>query len=105
MGKYLLIYHGGGAPTTDEDREKETAAWTKWFTELGPATVDQGNPTSQARTVASDGAVNDGGGSNPASGYSIISVDSFDNAVNATKMCPHLASGGSVEVAEIYEIM
>ena len=23
MGKYLLIYHGGGAPATDEDREKD----------------------------------------------------------------------------------
>ena len=105
MGKYLLIYHGGGAPASDEDREKETAAWTQWFTELGSATVDRGNPTSHAMTVASDGAVSDGGGASPASGYSIISVDSFDNAVNATKMCPHLASGGSVEVAEIYEIM
>ncbi len=105
MGKYLLIYHGGGAPASDEEREKATADWTQWFTELGAATVDRGNPTAEARTVASDGSVSGGAGANPATGYSIISVDSFDNAVNATKMCPHLASGGTVEVAEIYEIM
>jgi hypothetical protein len=105
VSKYLLIYHGGGAPQTDEEREKTTAEWTQWFTQLGSATVDMGNPTSHAKTVGTDGAVSDGGGGNPATGYSIISVDSIDNAVNAAKMCPHLASGGSVEVAEIYEVM
>jgi hypothetical protein len=105
MGKYLLIYHGGGSPETDAEREKVTADWTQWFTQLGSATVDQGNPTSHAKTVATDASVSDGGGSNPATGYSIIDVDSIDGAVNAAKMCPHLASGGSVEVAEIFEVM
>jgi hypothetical protein len=105
VSKYLLIYHGGGSPQTDAEREAVTAAWTQWFTELGSATVDRGNPTSHARMVASDGSASNGGGANPATGYSIIEVDSIDNAVKAAGMCPHLASGGSVEVAEIYEVM
>ena len=106
MAKYMLVYHGGsGAPASDAEREAETAAWTGWFTGLGSATVDRGNPTAQAMTVASDGSVSDGGGANPTTGYSILSAGSFEDAVAAAKGCPHLRGGGSVEVAEIFETM
>ncbi len=105
MATYMLVYHGGGAPESDEAREAETAAWTQWFTGLGSATVDRGNPTSHAMTVASDGSVADGGGANPTSGYSILSAGSLPEAVELAKGCPHLRGGGSVEVAEIYNIM
>jgi hypothetical protein len=105
MANYMLIYHGGGAPATDAEREAETAAWTSWFTGMGAATVDRGNPTAQSKTVATDRSVTDGGGANPATGYSILSAGSLDDAVELAKGCPHLRSGGSVEVAEILNIM
>jgi hypothetical protein len=104
MANYMLIYHGGSAPT-DAEREAETAAWTQWFTDMGGATVDGGNPTAQTRTISSDGSVADGGGANPATGYSILSAGSLDDAVELAKGCPHLRRGGSIEVAEIFNIM
>lgn len=105
MSTYMLVYHGGGAPETDAQREAETAAWTAWFTGMGAATVDRGNPTAQSKTISTDGSVADGGGANPATGYSILSAGSLDDAVDLAKGCPHLRSGGSVEVAEIFNIM
>jgi hypothetical protein len=105
MGKYLLIYHGGRSPETDAQREAETAAWTGWFTGMGEATVDAGDPIAQTKTVASDGSATDDGGANPATGYSILSAGSLDEAVALARGCPHLASGGSVEVAELLHIM
>jgi len=104
MANYLLIYHGGSAPS-DEEREAETARWTHWFTGMGSATVDRGNPVAQTKTIASDGSATDGGGANPATGYSILSADSLDGAVELAKGCPHLRSRGSVEVAEIFNVM
>ena len=105
MAKYLLTFHGGSMPETDEARGQVMAAWEGWFKELGPALKDPGNPVGQSRTVSSDGAVSEGGGANPVSGYTLIEVDSIDSAVKAAKMCPVLQGGASIEVAETFDVM
>ncbi len=101
MAKYLLVYHGGGdgAPT-----EKEMAAWGNWFGQLGPAIVDGGNPVGATKTLAKDGSSSDGGGANPASGYSILQAGSLDEALTLAKGCPILAGGGSVEICETIDV-
>ena len=101
---YLLVFHGGSMPESQEDGAKVMQAWTDWFGTLGEALVDGGNPVSQVKTIASNGSVSDGG-SNPSSGYSIIKADSLDAAVKLAKGCPVLAGGASVEVAETFAIM
>ena len=105
MGKYLLIYHGGSQPETEEAGREVMGAWTKWFETLGPAVVDGGNPVSQTKTIASGGAVSDGAGATPATGYSLIAADSLDAAVRLAQGCPHLRASGSIEVCETMEIM
>ena len=106
MANYLLAYHGGGGMAQDEAaRNQLMAQWGKWFQDLGPALVDGGNPVMKAKTVTSKGAVSDGGGQNPVSGYSVIKADSLDAAVKLAKGCPVLAGGGSIEVAETFNAM
>ena len=105
MAKYVFVYHGGGAPESEEEGAAVTQAWTEWLASLGSALVDAGNPTGASATVAADGSSSPGGGSNPVSGYSIITADTLDAALAFAKSCPQLASGGSVEVAEALDIM
>jgi hypothetical protein len=105
MAKYLLVYHGGGMPEGEEAQAKVMAAWGTWFQNLGPALADGGNPISQTRTIAAGGAVSDGGGANPASGYSLIEADSLDAAVALAKGCPVLEGGATIEVAETFNAM
>jgi len=105
MAKYLFAYHGGGMPQTDEERERVMAAWGEWLGTLGSAMVDLGNPIGQTVTISADGSTASGGGTNPVSGYSVIQADDLDAAVAATKGCPILQSGGSVEVCETFEVM
>ncbi len=105
MANYLLLFHGGGAPEGEEAQAQVMDDWTKWFASLGAAVVDAGNPTGVAKTVSSDGSVSDGGGSNPVTGYSVISADNLDAAAEVAKACPHLASGGSIEVSETFSVM
>ena len=105
MANYLLAYHGGSMPETEEGQAQVMAAWTQWYTELGAAIVDGGNPTGAAKTVASDGSVSHGGGADPVSGYTIIAADSLDAAAELAKGCPILAAGGSIEVCEIIVVM
>jgi hypothetical protein len=91
-------------PETEEEQAAVMQAWTDWFTSLGPAVKDGGNPTTgQARTIASGGGVGDGGAG--VSGYSVITADSLDAAVELAKGCPVLMGGASVEVHETFEVM
>ena len=105
MPNYLLAYHGGGMPATQEEQARVMAAWGEWYQGLGEAVVDGGNPISRSRTIAGDGSVSPGGGPNPITGYSIIAADDMDAAVAAAKGCPILESGGSVEVGEIFRVV
>ncbi len=104
MANYLLVFHGGSMPETQEEGAKVMQAWTEWFGKLGGAVIDQGNPVSQVRTIAANGSVSDGG-VNPSSGYTIIKADSLDAAVALAKGCPVLAGGASIEVAETFNVM
>jgi hypothetical protein len=105
VAKYLLNYHGGsGMAPTAEEQAKAMEAWTTWFGQLGSALVDGGNPVGATKTVKADGSVSDGA-SGASTGYSIIQVNSIEEAVKASQMCPVLASGGSVEVGELLDAM
>jgi hypothetical protein len=104
MKSYLLAYKGGAMAPTEEEQQRAMAAWGAWFGSLGDAVVDAGNPFGDSRSVASDGAVANGGAA-ALSGYSILAADDIDAAVAQTKGCPILAGGGSVEVYEVYPVM
>ncbi len=104
MSNYLLAYHGGGMPQTDQERARVNAAWGQWYKQLGQAVVDGGNPVGQSMMISADGSTKPGGGTNPVSGYTIIKADSMSDAVKMSQGCPVLASGGSVEVGETFEV-
>ncbi len=71
MAKYLFVYRGGTQPANAADAKSVMDAWGAWFGSLGAAVIDGGNPVGKSSTVRSDGSLVDGGGANPASGYSL----------------------------------
>jgi hypothetical protein len=101
MTKYHLTYSGGRTPETEEEGAAVMKAWEEWFTDLGDAVVDGGNPLGLVQTIEPGGAVRDGGG---VSGYSIISADDLSDAVTKAKGCPILSDGGTVEVGECVDM-
>ena len=100
MANYVFAYRGGKGVAADEaERNAQMARWSQWFGELGSAVVDGGAPTGTAKTVGPGGSVSDGG-SRGLTGYSIVSADSLDSAVDLAKACPVLEIGGAVDVYE-----
>ncbi|WP_323781089.1 hypothetical protein [Thalassovita sp.] len=100
MPKFMFIYHGGGRPETPEEGEKVMKAWTGWMAGIGSDLVDGGNPAGSSKTVSSSG-VEDTGGPNPVSGYSLVNAADMDAAIAIAKGCPILDGGeGTVEIAE-----
>jgi hypothetical protein len=100
MANYMFAYSGGnGVAANQVERDAQTAKWGQWFGQLGSAVVDGGAPTGTAKTVGTGGSVSDGG-SRGLTGYSIVSADSLDSAVELAKGCPVLETGGAVDVYE-----
>jgi len=104
MAKYLLAYTGGSTPAGEQEQAAVMQAWTAWFTQLGAAVVDPGNPCGGSTRLGPDGTVSSGAPS-ALTGYSIISADGLDAATAAAKGCPVLHHGGAVEVYETFDVM
>ena len=106
VAKYVLVYVGGGMPATEEETAAVMKAWKDWYTSLGEAVVDPGNPFSpQVKSVTYDGSVNDGPVGPKATGYTILAADSLDVAVGMAKNCPVLQGGASISVYETFAVM
>lgn len=104
MPKFMFIYHGGGRPETLEEGEKVMAKWTAWMGSIGADLLDGGNPAGVSKTVTASG-VDDDGGANPVSGYSLVNASDMDAAIEIAKGCPILEGGvGTVEVAEALDM-
>lgn len=104
MAKYLYVYHGGSDPESEEEVAEVLDAWGNWLGSMGAAVIDGGNPVGKSSTVNADGSVADDGGANPASGYSLIEAADLDDALTKAKGCPILQAGGSIEVAEVFDM-
>jgi hypothetical protein len=98
VSKFVLMFHGGESP--EEPSQEVMDRWMAWFGDLGGSIADMGSPFSAAATVASDGTSTEGGGPDPASGYTVIEASSIDDAVAKARSCPGLGSGGNVKVYE-----
>ena len=106
MTKYVLLYTGGSMPETEAEQAEVMKAWEAWYTGLGDAVVDPGNPFNPAsKSIASDGTVSDGPAGPMATGYTIVQADSLDAAVGLGQKCPVLQGGASISVFETFEVM
>lgn len=105
MGQYLLAYHGGSTPESEEAGAQSMRDWTAWLDGLGSAVIDRGNPTMVVKTLSAGGGLKDGA-ADPVTGYSVIRADSFEHAAQLSKDCPHFggATPGTIEIAEIMEM-
>lgn len=103
MSEYIIAYHGGKKPESPEEGAKHMAKWKAWISDLGDAVVNPGTPLGPSKTVSSDGVADDGG-PNPLSGFSIVSADSMDAALEMAKACPTLDLGGTLEVAQVMKM-
>ena len=82
MAKFVLIYKGGSMADSEEEQQKQMAAWGEWFGGLGDAVVDMGAPFGGSQTVGG------GNGGSPATGYSIVTAGSLDEAARAGERLP-----------------
>ena len=101
MANFVLLYSGGGMAESEAEQAAVMNAWGAWFGGLGSDLVDGGAPfTPAAKSVTSNGNASDGPVGTLATGYSIIKAESLADAVEKSKGCPVLQSGGQITVYE-----
>ena len=106
MAKFLLLYMGGSMPETEAEMAQVMKAWETWYTALGSAVVDPGNPfTPVAKKVASNGTISNGSADPMASGYTILAAESLDTAAKMAQTCPVLKGGGEISIFETFDVM
>ncbi len=106
MADFVLLYTGGGMPETEEETAQVMKAWDAWMGQIGSGLKDGGNPfTPAAKTIANDGSVSDGAPGPLHTGYTILTADSLDAALEMAKSCPVLMGGASITVYEVFPVM
>ena len=93
MSKFVFLYYGQSEPTADD-----MAAWHSWVTSIGSSIVDSGNPFGPGREVREGTGISLTPDAAPATGYSIVSADSLDEAEKLLVGCPS-------SVTRVYEAM
>ena len=97
MPKFLITYHGGGAPAPEQAKDA-MAAFMAWASSAGEALTDPGAPLGPAKTVSAD-SVTEGPADGPPNGYSIVQAADLDSAVELVKEHPFVGRGGSLQVS------
>jgi hypothetical protein len=82
-----------------EPTEEIMGAWQRWFASIGDRFVDSGNPLGNCLEVTKTGTRELSPDMGAATGYSIISAESREDAERLLAGCPIVAS------VRIYEAM
>ena len=103
MAQYIITYLGGDQPSSPEEGKQHFAKYMEWLNSLGDSAVSPANPLKDTNTVNSDGSITNSGTSTM-SGFTVIEVESMDEALSIAKKCPFLDVGGSLEVSELMQM-
>jgi hypothetical protein len=99
MANFLVTYHGGpGMPSDPAMREQMLSAFMAWAAGVGDKMVDPGAPLGPSKTVSSAGVMDSEPGG--AGGYTVLSADSLDDAVELVRDHPFVGRGGTLRVSE-----
>ena len=94
MKKFLMLNYGYVEPTPEI-----MGAWMAWFAKVGDRFVDSGNPLGNCLEVTKTGRRELSPDMGAATGYSIISAESREDAERLLEGCPIISS------VRLYEAM
>ncbi|MBM0274861.1 YciI family protein [Micromonospora tarensis] len=104
MGRFLALFNGaadevGKADLTDQQQAEFLNAWASWAQANEKAIVDPGAPLNAKKLVTAEGVEDF---TDALTGYTIVEVDSHDEAVQIFSGHPHLGlfAGNSIAVVE-----
>ncbi len=102
MPNFMIEYHGGNKPASEEEGMEQMNKWKDWVNRLGQTITNSGTPLKNSKILTA-GSVKDDDDPNAMKGYAVIQVDSIDSAVRIARTDPFLEYGGTIRVSEMIE--
>ena len=99
MPNYVVAYQDGRKPETLEETAEFIVRCESWVAKLGEKVVTPPTRLRNSKVIQSDGEVTEPGRER-LTGFSVITAESMEDALEIAKQCPHLEIG-TVEVAEV----
>jgi hypothetical protein len=112
MSEFTYLFRGGQTNASPEQRQRQMEKWVLWFQELGAKghIPDPRNPPGHplegtgkvvkgSQMVVTDGPYAEA--KDVVGGYIVVRANDLAHAVEISKGCPILETGGSVEVRPI----
>ena len=100
MPSYVFAYHSNGKmPATPEEGAAHRERYNAWIEGMGDAVENPGTPLGMSKTVSTEG-VEDGDGTNPLLGFTVVTADDMDAALEMAQASPFLDMG-TIEVAQV----
>jgi hypothetical protein len=112
MSEFTYLFRGGQANASPEQRQKQMEKWMAWFQDLGAKGFikDPRNPPGHpleatgkvvkgTQKTVTDGPYAEA--KDVVGGYILVEARDLAQAVEASKGCPILETGGSVEVRPV----
>jgi len=97
---FILTYHGGRPPVDEEEGRKLDVIFYKWCCTLDLVMGGPVNPLKLRRATVSPGET-EFKDEPHFRGFTIFKANSLEEAVTFARECPHLASGGWVEIVQL----
>ena len=102
MPKFMIEYHGGNKPASEEEAMEQMNKWKEWVNSLGNRITNSGTPLRNSKILTSEG-VNEDNDPNSMKGYAVIMAENVDTAVGIAQTDPFLQYGGTIRISEMIE--
>ena len=103
MPNFMIAYHGGNQPSSEEEGMAQMQKWQAWVKDLGDAVVNPGTPLPVSKLVTSS-SVNDDNDPNAMKGFAVVKADNIEAAIKIAQSDPFLENGGTIRVSEMMEM-
>ncbi len=103
MPNFMMAYHGGNQPSSQEEGMAQMEKWKAWIQGLGESIINPGTPLPDSKIVTSLG-ITDDQDPNSMKGFAVVKADSMQAAIAIAQTDPFLENGGSIRVSQMMEM-
>jgi hypothetical protein len=103
MPNFMIAYHGGDQPASEEEGMAQMEKWKAWVAGLGAAVSNPGTPLMKTKIVTSSD-VQDETNPDALKGYAVVAADDMDAAIEIAKSDPFLETNGTLRVSQMMEM-
>ncbi len=103
MAYFMIAYHGGNQPSSEEEGMAQMEKWKAWIGGLGEAVANPGTPLPASKLITSS-SVEDDNDPNSMKGFAIFIAENMEAAIEITKSDPFLENGGTIRLSEMKQM-